>query len=93
MYEYVGHVVRKGLREPSFLPALALSHRDKCWCLQHEEIIGAQGHTGRVSPWTYERQFHEYFSELGLDWKYEASSKDRWLCHKNGWISHARGKN
>ena len=50
MYDYVGHVIRMGSRYPGFLPCIALRHRDKSWCLQHQEVLGHQGHHGRFNP-------------------------------------------
>ena len=69
MYDYMGHVVRMGARDKQFLPHLALCHRDKSRCLQHQEIIGHQGHAKRVLPWTHERPYYDYFSGHSLDWQ------------------------
>ena len=42
MYDYVGDVVRAGHREQQHLPSLALFHRDREFCLQHEQSFNHQ---------------------------------------------------
>ena len=86
MYDYVGHVVRAGARDPEHLPSVILSHRDKEWCRQHQEVMGHQGHAGRFHPWSFERQYYCYFSSCALDWKAVARSKVDWNLHKAAWI-------
>ncbi len=60
-------------------------------CRVRKSILGFQGHTGRVHPWTYERQYAQYFTSLGLDWIEIAANKPRWLQHKNAWIRSIYG--
>lgn len=86
IYDYAGHTIRAGARDAENLPYIVLRHRDKEWCAQHYDVLGHQGHPGRVHPWTYERQFHHYFGILDLDWKTVAIDKKRWTNHRNGWI-------
>ena len=92
LYDYMGHVVRMGFREKQFLPYLALCRRDKSWCLQHQEILGHQGHAKRVHPWTHERPYCEYFNGHGLDWKEAALDKTIWRSHKSDWICSVSGR-
>ena len=86
MYDFVGHVIRMGNREPNFLPYIAMCHRDKAWCQQHQDIIRHQGHPGRVHPWTHEKAYHDYFSNIHLEWKQVALDKTLWFSHKNHWL-------
>ena len=92
MYDFIGHVIRMGQREGTFLPYIALCHRDKHWCLEHARIMGHQGHSGRISPWTHERQFYEYFASKDLNWKEVAADKDSWTKHKKSWSQHIYGR-
>ena len=91
MFDYVGHVLRAGSRDPQCLPFVVLCHRDKEWCWNHEAIFNHQGHSGRVHPWTYERQFQDYFAKLDLDWKAVANSKPSWNRHRKTWIKSVYG--
>ena len=91
MYDYVGHIIRAGTREPAYLPSVVLSHRDRDWCLQCQDLFSNQGHSGRVHPWNFERPYHVYFSALLLDWKHAATNKELWLRHKSGWIRSVYG--
>ena len=91
MYDYMGHVIRAAKYHTSFLPYIALCHRDKQWCLQHAEILGFQGHAGRVSPWTHERQYSDYFTTQGLDWKQVAADRSEWSAHKYDWLKTKYG--
>ena len=91
MYDFVGHVIRMGCREPNFLPCVALRHRDKEWCLQRQEIMGSQGHHGRVHPWTHEKQFLDYFTRCDLNWKQVAQNKEEWQSHRKHWLTFKYG--
>ena len=93
MYDYVGHLVRAGTRNPTNLAYIALSHRNREWCLQHQELLGNQGHRGRVQPWTYERQFYEHFETEGRNWLTVAENKIEWTNHftKGDWLESRTG--
>ena len=93
MYDYIGHVVRAGQREPNNLAYIALCHRNREWCLQHQELIGHQGHAGRVQPWSYERQFYEHFETENRNWMTVAENKKEWTNQitKNFWIEGKTG--
>ena len=92
MYDYVGHVVRMGMRDGDFLPCVALRHRDKACCREQQELIGTQEHQGRVAPWMHEQQFVPFFDAVGLDWKDAAASKQHWLKHRAAWVKARYGK-
>ena len=93
MYDYIGHLVRTGTRDPNNLAYIALCHRNREWCLQHQQIFGHQGHQGRVQPWTFERQFYEHFEREGRDWMSVAENKTEWTNHltKRLWVESRTG--
>eukprot|EP00973_Karenia_brevis_P031593 4356982-Karenia_brevis.AAC.1 len=68
MFDYTGHLVRSCQRKPDSLLGKVIRYR----CCEYKqfltEVSGHQGHSGRIAPWDWERQFHSYFSRHKLAW-------------------------
>ena len=86
LYDYAGHLVRAIQANPGHLTGIALDFRDAPWKRTMTELVGHQGHPGRFSPWSWERQFSSYFQLEGLLWKEVALERDSWACRKTAWM-------
>ena len=91
MYDYTGHLLREVSRDPSHLCGHIIRFRDASWKRTMTALVGHQGHHGRVSPWTWERQYDTYFNDLGVAWQSAAIQKSEWNRHKGPWIKHTLG--
>ena len=91
MYNYAGHLVRSSCRNQGHLTGRLVKFRCSQWKDALTQIVGHQGHHGRVSPWCWERQFHSYFRELELDWWDLAASREKWLSHRAPWLVSVLG--
>ena len=88
MYDYTGHLVRVLDENPRHLTGMLLQFRDAQWKEAMTEVIGHQGHSGRVAPWCWERQYHAFFHYLGERWQDIARDKAQWKNHREQWISY-----
>ena len=68
-----------------------LRFRDSLWKRDAMMALGHQVHRGRVSPWSWERQYHSYFTQQGLIWQDVAADKESWAAHKEDWIRFLMG--
>ena len=91
MYDYAGHVLRESDRNSHHLIGHLLRFRNSAWKQAVTEVVGHQGHSGRISPWDWERQYHSYFRGEGLLWQDVALDKKSWLDHRPKWIRHTLG--
>ena len=88
MYDCTGHLVRVLDENPRHLTGMLLQFRDAQWKEAMTEVIGHQGHSGRVAPWCWERQYHAFFHYLGERWQDVARDKAQWKNHREEWISY-----
>ena len=88
MYDYTGHLMRVLAENPRHLTGMLIQFRDAQFKQDMTDVIGHQGHKGRVAPWCWERQYHTFFHMLGESWQEVAKDKEHWLKHREDWISY-----
>eukprot|EP00973_Karenia_brevis_P014655 1999137-Karenia_brevis.AAC.1 len=86
MFDYTGHLVRAVRSNPGHVTGCLMNFRNAAWKRYLTESIGHQGHTGRVTPWNWERQYDAYFKAKDLEWQEVASYREEWHSHKRAWM-------
>jgi len=91
MYDYTGHLARIVRDKPEHLTGKLLGYRDAEWKNALMQVVGHQGHKGRFSPWSWERQYDSFFRSKGHSWRDVARDRELWQSFRSQWMRHMLG--
>ena len=91
MYDYTGHLVRIVRDKPEHFTGKLLGYRDAEWKDALMQVVGHQGHKGRFSPWSWERQYDSFFRSKGHSWRDVACDRELWHSFRSQWIRYMLG--